>query len=67
MRRNLMLMSIINAQQQAAQAQQAKQAETQKAAVKYNQSYSSQEFADKRDQGSDFFNQTKQRGTLFGN
>lgn len=30
-------------------------------------SYSSQEFADKSAQGSEFFNQTKQRGTIFGN
>lgn len=38
-----------------------------KSKVQVNQSYSSQEFADKGDQGSEFFNQTKQRGTLFGN
>lgn len=46
---------------QEAQKKQTKQ----KAAL--NASYSSQEFANKGDAGSDFFNQTKQRGTLFGN
>ena len=32
-----------------------------------NKSYTSQEFAGEANAGSDFFNQTKQRGTLFGN
>lgn len=32
-----------------------------------NQSYSSGEYAKQGDQGSEFFNQAKQRGTLFGN
>lgn len=82
-RRVLLLMHMRQSQQQAQQkAAQNKvdgsastlktnpSSNTQSLAVNPKQfysSYSSQEFADKSAQGSEFFNMTKQRGTLFGN
>lgn len=67
MQRAFAIWSVFNAQQQAAANQKKQQEANKKLANKYNESYSSGEFADNADAGSEFFNQTKNRGTLFGN
>lgn len=69
MARDIALFNILQNQQKAqAEAKKKEQAALgTKVPFARNTSYSSGEYTELGAQGSDFFNQTKQRGTLFGN